>query len=153
MAPSAEAPVSSGGAPEPPVSSGGARRLLTRLAPLLLVAGGAVAASLLVPSVPHEHRVTLRLAAPQTVTGIDLAWAPLQASTAPASPSLLDTEALQGGTWRFVAGAAPSTVVTHVSAPHGRYQLDVIVERDGRQDAFQRVISLGDSDDITVPLR
>jgi hypothetical protein len=117
-----------------------------RFAPLLLIAGAAVAAFMLVPSVPHEHHVTLRLQAPETVTGIDLAWAPEGEALAP-------HDATQGGAWRFAPGTAPATVDTRVTLPDGRYELDVDVERGVAHEALRRVIRFGDGDNITVPLR
>lgn len=124
---------------------GGSGPLARRLAPLLL-AGAAVAALWLWPSVPHEHHVTLRLHAPETVTGIELAWAPLPAGTGPAG------EATQGGSWHFAPGGAPATVQTRVQVPDGPCELDGMVERGSVHESFHRVVHFGDGDDITVPL-
>lgn len=48
-------------------------KLRGRYAPLVLLAGGAAAASLLVPHVPRERTVELRIEDAPTVTGIDVA--------------------------------------------------------------------------------
>lgn len=126
------------------------RSPLLRLAPLVLVAGAVAAASFIVPRVPHQHRVSLRLHAREMVTGVDSAWRPL-----PEGPgtALRREDAMQGGSWHFVAGAAPATIETHVSVPEGRCELEVIVERGAAREGFHRVVSFGDADDILVPLR
>jgi hypothetical protein len=126
------------------------RRRLTRLAPLLLIAGAVAAASFVVPRVPHQHHVVLRLHAPETVTGVDLAWRPL-----PEGPgsTLPPQDATQGGSWHFAAGAAPATINTQVTLPDGRCELEVVVERGAAHEDLHRVVSFGDADDITVPLR
>ncbi len=113
---------------------------------MLLLAGGVAIAFFLGPRVPRQHLVTLRLRAPQTVTGVELAWAPTNGAALP------HADAMQGGTWRFAPGAAPPTVQTQVSVPDGSYDLEVQVERGGASEAVHRVIRFGDADNITVPL-
>lgn len=114
-----------------------------RFAPLLLVAGAGLAGATMMPHVPHERTVELRLDDAAGVTRVDLAWDDARAGDA----------ALQGGSWRFPAGAAPSSLRTVVRLPDGKYDLDVTVERGPERRAFHRTITLGDSERITVPLR
>src|SRR5262245_43861483 len=90
--------------------------------PLLLVAGGLAAAFLVAPKIPHEHRVGLRLPDAPTVTGVDVAWATISPSSARGA------EAVQGSSWHFAPGSAPSTVDTRVHLPDGRYALEVTIE-------------------------
>jgi hypothetical protein len=119
------------------------RSLRDRVMPVLLVAGAAVAAFLLVPEVPHAHEVALRLQDPVTVTGLEVAWAP-----AGANPG----DAVRGGSWRFAPGQAPAKVDTHVSLPDGRYELQVLVERGDERETLRKTLTLGGADHITVPL-
>ncbi|MFT3763920.1 MAG: hypothetical protein QM820_00095 [Minicystis sp.] len=114
-----------------------------RFAPLLLLAGGAGAAYFLAPHVPKERTVELRLDDAASVTGVDLAWAPIGN----------ETEAVQGGAWHFAAGKAPAAIAAPVRLPDGRYTLDVTVERGAAHEDFHRVITVGDTDRITVRLR
>jgi hypothetical protein len=107
---------------------------------LLLAAAGA--ASLLFPKLPREHTVTFRVADPASVTGLQLAWSALGSA-----------ETVQATSLRYVAGRAPPLVETRVSLPSGRYELDILVEREAVHEEFRRTIELGDADAITVPLR
>ncbi len=118
-------------------------RIRDKYAPLLLLAGGGLAALLYVPHMPKARKVELRFADPTTVTGLDVAWAPVAATD----------EAEQGAVWHFGVGQAPAALETDVRLPDGRYVLDVLVERGTSREAFHRVITLGDSDRITIPLR
>jgi hypothetical protein len=114
-----------------------------RLAVLLLIAGAAVAGYTVLPSLPHEHRVDLRLDDAASVTGVELAWSPGESRAG---------EAVQGGSWHFAPGKAPRTLGTHVRLPDGNYVVDVVVERGTGRDAYQRAVVLGEADHITVPL-
>lgn len=115
-----------------------------RGAPLLLIAGALAGALLVAPKVPREHRVELRLPDASTVTGVDVAWASAAAPRA---------EAVQGGSWHFASGSAPAVLDARVHLPDGRYALDVTVERGSAREGFHKVITLGESDHILVPLR
>jgi hypothetical protein len=118
-------------------------RIRHRWAPLLLVAAAGGAAFVVVPHVPREHVVALRLDDAASVTGVDVDWTPISG----------DSEATQGGVWHFVAGKAPGELSSSVRLPDGRYELDVTVERGPARQAFHRTITLGDADRITVTLR
>jgi hypothetical protein len=130
-------------------------RIRSRYAPLLLIAAGVGAALVVVPGVPHERRVDLRLEDAVTVTGVELAWTPVPSAEDPGARAPVVTgvsEPVHGVSWRFPAGKAPATVDARVSLPDGRYALDVVVERGADHESFHRVIALGDADHITVPL-
>lgn len=118
-------------------------RIRGKLALLLLLVGAGIAARFLVPRLPKERTVELRLPEPVSITAVDVAWAPVTQ----------DDEAVQGADWRFVTGRAPPVLQTVVRLPDGRYALDVRVERGAEREAFHRVIALGDADRVTVRLR
>jgi hypothetical protein len=123
-------------------------QLRGRALPLLLVAAAAAVAAMFVPHLPHEHHVDLRLEDARAVTGVDVAWMP-QGDIGDAR----DGELVQTGEWRFAAGTAPPFVGTSVRLPDGRYALDVTVARGDERRTFHRVITLGDAESLTVPLR
>lgn len=116
-----------------------------RAAPLLLLAGGALAATYVLPQVPHERTVTLRLDDAPSVTGIDVSWTPVGEGR-PADP-------MQGATWRFAQGKAPRALDTPVRLAEGRYTLDVMVTRGSQREEIRRTIILRDSDRVTISLR
>lgn len=130
--------------PAPPVDdrARGWKRF-RRFAPLILVAGAAAAGSVVAPHVPHDRTLQLELSDPSSVTRVDLAW----------DEAALSDRAIQGASFRFQPGSAPTSIRTNVRLPNGRYDLDVTVERGADRRAFHRVITLGDSDRITIPIR
>jgi hypothetical protein len=115
--------------------------LRRRILPVALVLAGAGAGLLLLPELPREHRVTLRLSEPASVTGLELAWSAL------GSP-----EAVRASSFTYAPGHAPRTVETRVSLPRGRYEVDILVERAALHEEFHRTVELGDADSITLPL-
>jgi hypothetical protein len=118
-------------------------RIHTRYAPLVLLAIVGVATFVYAPPLPKDHRVELRLPDAAVVTAVELAWAPVAKADEP----------VLGATWHFAAGRAPGALATDVRLPDGRYALDVRVERGAEGETFHRVITLGNADRITVPLR
>jgi hypothetical protein len=108
----------------------------------LLLAGAGLAAFLFIPKLPHEHQVGLRLPEPASVTAVDVAWS-----------SAVEGDPVQGGSWRFASGSAPAVVETRPRLPDGRYGLDVAIERGASRESFRKVVTLGESDHIVVPLR
>jgi hypothetical protein len=128
-------------------------RLRKRLALLILAAGAAATAYVILPRVPREHQVDLRLDDAASVTAVEVAWAPLGAGS-PAEPAGKPetAEAVRGTAWHFQPGSAPGTVGATVSVPDGRYALDVVVERGVGVESFHRVLTLGDADHISVTL-
>jgi hypothetical protein len=128
-----------------PTDPGGSRK--RKYATLLLLAGGVAAAMMVVPQLPREREIELRLEDAASVTGVDVAWSPATGS----SPSKAD--AVRGASWHFALGKAPTSLTTRVSLPDGRYDLDVLVERGAERETLHRVLSIGESDHITVRLR
>src|SRR5690349_13988603 len=61
-----------------------------RFAPLVLLAGAAAAAATLLPHMPHERTIELRLPSAATVVGVEVTWT-----------STENGEAVQGSSWRF----------------------------------------------------
>ena len=118
-------------------------RIRERWATLILLAAAGVVAFVYMPPLPKDRKVDLRLPDPASVTGVDVAWAPV------AHPD----EAVSGTTWHFATGRAPAALGADVRLPDGRYDVEVRVERGAESEAFHRVITLGDSDRITVRLR
>jgi hypothetical protein len=109
-----------------------------RFAPLLLLAGGLGATLVVAPKLPHDREIELRITDPASVVQVDLQWL---------SPSDAE-EVIQGGSWRFSRGSAPRSIVSKVSLPDGRYDLDVLVRRtDGADASHRRSLTLGDGQD------
>jgi len=127
------APVTTG-SPEPPK-----RR---RWAPLILVAGAIAAAVFLVPRLPKQRKVELRLDDASTIVEVEL-------SVARSS----DGEPVQGNTWHFAPGSAPASLLTSMSLADGRYEIDITVQRTDRRQSIHRVIALDNSDQIAIPVR
>lgn len=118
-------------------------RIRLKLVPLFLLGGAGIAAFVCGPRLPRERRVVVPLPDAASVTGVEIAWAPVAQGDEP----------VQGAVWHFVTGRAPSTLDTDVRLPDGRYALEVRVARGADREAFHRVIALGDVDRITVRLR
>ncbi|MDI1478998.1 hypothetical protein [Polyangium sp. y55x31] len=115
-----------------------------RLLSLLLLAGGGAAVLSLAPHWPKERSVDFRLDGEVgTVVGFDVTW----------SRPGADAEAVSGSSFRFEPGRAPKIVHTTVHLPDGSYALDIRVDRADRSDSMQRTLTLGDAEQITVPLR
>ncbi len=133
-----------------PVSVAPPRSLLHRLAPLMLVGGAVAATVVFVPHLPRERHVEFRLDDSATIVGIDVDWS---ASDRRASTNSSLDEPLQGASWRFRAGTAPSMIPATIRLPDGAYDVEVLVERTDRTESVHRLITLGDADRITVPIR
>ena len=115
-----------------------------RLLSLLLLAGGVAALLSLAPHWPKERAVDFRLDGELgTVVGFDVTWARVGA----------EVEPIGGSSFRFEPGHAPKIVHTTVHLPDGSYALDIRIDRADRSDAIQRTLTLGDAEQITVPLR
>lgn len=113
----------------------------SRITRILVLAGALGAAALVLPRVPRDREIELRVEDPATIVAIDVAW------------SRDDGEPVRGGSWRFTPGQAPRSLTTSVHVPSGRYALDVTVQRIEGRDELHRVIDLSDADHVTVPLR
>jgi hypothetical protein len=108
------------------------------------VAALAIAAVLL-PRVPHEREVDLRLEDPASVVGVEVTWL--------AEGDAEGGRAVQGGSWHFAPGTAPRSLSTTVRLPKGRYVVEITVERPEGRGSLRRVITLDDSDRLTLPIR
>ena len=109
----------------------------------LLLAGGAAVFLSFAHDWPKERGVEFRFDMDvATVVRLDVTWTPADGG----EPAL-------GSSFRFEPGRAPKIVRTNVHLPDGSYALDITVERVDRSDSIQRSVTLGDSDQITVPLR
>lgn len=126
------------------------RSILHRLAPLMLVGGAVAATVVFIPHLPRERHVDFRLDDSTTIVAIDVDWSASDRSTSTSS-SL--SEPLQGGSWRFRAGTAPSMIPATVRLPDGAYDIEILIERTDRTESVHRLITLGDADRITVPIR
>jgi hypothetical protein len=139
-----EEPEDDANSPVPP------RSLLQRLAPLMLVGGVIAAAAVFIPHLPRERHVELRVDDSTTVVGINVDWSATErGGPTSASPG----EPMQGASWRFRAGTAPSTIAATVRLPDGVYDVEILIERTDRTESVHRSITLGDADRITVPVR
>lgn len=126
------------GPPEPVVRPSATRRF----APLVLLAGAAAAAFTLVPHLPKERQIELRLDEVASIVDVELSFA-----------RSADGEPVQGNSWHFGAGRAPASLTTSVNLPDGRYEVDISVQRTQERQSIHRVISVGSSDQITIPVR
>jgi hypothetical protein len=113
-----------------------------RYALVLLVAGAITAGMPLMSHLPHERRLALRLDDAKHVVGVELSVTRVG-----------EGDPLQGSAWHFAEGTAPASVETAINLPEGKYDLDVTVEGAESKRSFRRVLSVSDSDRITIPLR
>lgn len=119
------------------------RARLRRFAPLVLLAGAALSITSIIPRIPRERHLELRLDEPSSIVGVYLDWAPSDRA---------GDEPLQGSTWRFAAGSAPRLLPVVVRLPDGSYALEIRVERVGHTQTVRRSITLGEAERITVPV-
>jgi hypothetical protein len=136
--------------PEPPQENEGlrpARKLLDRgrLARFVALAGvlAVVLAtkSFVLPQIPEDHDVELRLGSPGDVIGLDMRW------SASGGDDIATTSL------HFPPGAAPSSLVTKVHLPDGAYDVAIAVERPSGVDSTRRRVTLDSSARVTIPLR
>jgi hypothetical protein len=113
-----------------------------RFAPLLLLAGAVAGAFTLVPHLPKERQIELRLDEASSIVDVELSFA-----------SSSDGEPVHGTSWHFDAGRAPTSLTTSVNLPDGRYEVDISVQRTQERRSIHRVISVGGSDQISIPVR
>ncbi len=120
-------------APEQPATS-----RWRRFTPLLLVAGAVAVVTILVPKLPREREVELKVADPVSVVSVDVSWS-------------TGAEPIHGGTWHFAPGKAPAALTSKVTLPDGRYDLDVVVGRaDGASQPWHRSVELEKADHLTL---
>lgn len=116
---------------------------------MLLAVGGVLAASIVLPTLPREREIHLRLEEPASITGLEMTWAP----AAPSRSASSGAEPIAGSSWRFAAGAAPGRVMTTVRLPDGAYDLAIAVRRTDGTRSSQRTVTFDDTDSVTVPIR
>jgi hypothetical protein len=130
--------------PPPPVAP---LSRLKRFSPFLLVAGLIAAAVLLIPHVPRERRIELRIEDPATVIGVELSWSAVDAA------QRNEGDALEGARFRFEPGQAPALIKAPAHLADGRYALELSLERVGERVHVRRLITVGEDAAITIPLR
>ena len=117
----------------------------TRLARWIALAGVLgvvlVTKSLVLPKIPEDHEVELKVPSPAEVTGLDLTW------IAPETGEDILTTSLH-----FASGTAPGSVRTTVHLPDGPYEVAIAVERTSGVDSTRRRITLDSSARVTIPL-
>ena len=119
---------------------------LRRIASIALVAGGVAVVLSLAPKTPKSRLVDFRIdEGAASVVRLDVSWSRLDEAPG--------TEPVLGSSFRFAVGDAPKIIHTTVNLPDGSYALDITLERADRAVLLQRVVRLGDADQITVPLR
>lgn len=132
------------GAPAPSLSSKdetarSPAKGLRRYAPLLLVAGAALSAYVLVPAMPRDRSVSFRVD-DRSITALEVGW------FAPGK-----SEAAQGATFSF-SSDAPRTVSERVHLTEGRYELELAIERDGVRETKRKFVQLRDEGELVVPV-
>ncbi len=118
----------------------------SRLARWFALAGvlGVVLATktLVLPKIPEDHDVELKLPSPGEVVGVDVSW-----STPESGDDILTTSL------HFEPGTAPASVRTTVHLPDGPYDVAIAVARTAGVDSTRRRITLDSSARVTIPLR
>lgn len=122
--------------------SGGAspgRRLIgaRRYAPLVLVAGAAVAAFVLLPAVPRDVEVSFHLD-DRAISALEVGWFEHD-----------HPDALQAASWTFANGA-PASVTETVHLTRGRYDVEVTFDRGNGRETKRRSVQLQDDGAITI---
>lgn len=128
--------------PEP---AGDRPPLKRRLAGLILVAGAVAAAASMLPHWPKERTAVLRLERPEDVIGLDVTWLARRTDDAEGAPAL-------GASWSFAPGAAPRSLSASVRLPDGLYDVQITVRRRTGSESVHRSLTLGDGDEITLPV-
>jgi hypothetical protein len=99
------------------------RSLRRRIAPLLLLAAGIGAFTMVDRELPHEHAVVIDLGdKARDVTDVEVVWT--RAASHPDEADLTTR-------WHFAAGTAPPRIPARVRLPDGTWEVDVGIERQG----------------------
>jgi hypothetical protein len=109
-----------------------------RVAPLFLVAAVAAIGWILLPKLPHEREIELKVKDPASVVSVEMSWAS-------------KGDAVHGGSWRFDAGKAPPALFSKLSLSDGRYEVDIEVRRaEGPLESWHRSIDLEKVEHMTL---
>lgn len=129
-------------APGPP-KRGLDRKKLARLVALAgVLAVALVGKSLVMPHIPVDRDVELRIESPEDVVGLDIRWS-----------ALASDEDITATSLRFPPRQAPSAVPADVRLPDGTYDVTITVERVSGVESTRRRITLDAAGRITIPLR
>ncbi len=101
-----------------------------------------VTKTLVLPKIPEDHEVELKLPSPADVLALDVTW------SAPENGDEILTTSLH-----FEPGTAPASVRTTVHLPDGPYEVAIAVARTAGVDSSRRRITLDSSARVTIPLR
>lgn len=127
----------------PPKKSLLNRGRLARLVALFGVLALVLATKTIVlPHVPSDHEIEVRLENTKDVTGLEMRWSTVAASEEVATTSM-----------RFPAGQAPPSVRATAYLPDGTYEVVIAVERGSNVDSTRRRIALDGSARVMIPVR
>lgn len=117
-------------------------RLFTRrrLASIVLAVGAALLLVTVVPAVPRDRGVELRLTDSEAVTSVELIWLSDQG------------HALQGTSLHYAKGAAPSRWTVQTELPDGDYTVEATVHRGTARASTRQLVRVEGDDPITVTL-
>jgi hypothetical protein len=110
-----------------------------RLARFVLLGGALLAGAQLLPQLPRERRLTVRLEDAPSITSVEVTW-------------VRDgrDEPVAGSSFRFTAGSAPRRVESTLRLPDGPYDVDVVVVRGDEARTVRRRVTLEGGDEITL---
>lgn len=108
----------------------------------MFLAACLLAGALIVPKLPHDHRILLELEDPRDVIGVEIEWAPAEGG-----------EAIRSSSFRFGAAEAPHTITAPLRVPNGEYALDARILRRNSTESLRRVVRVSDAESILVHLR
>jgi hypothetical protein len=119
-----------------------------RAAPVILIAGAVLTASVFFGRIPREREVELKLDDAEAVRGVEVTW-----TDAHSVREGTEGTPLQGSSWHFAEGTAPRSLRTTVRLPDGAYALEIAVDRSIGHDTTRRMVTLGNADRIAVSVR
>jgi len=114
---------------------------------MLLLGGGVAAASIMLPHLPHERQLELRIEDRDQLSSVELTV------SSPSATDEAEAPFVMGSSWHFPDGRVPASLVTSMRVPDGRYEVDVVLLRAGTRQSIHRTIAFHDAERITVPIR
>jgi hypothetical protein len=118
-----------------------------RFAPVLIAVGLASALFIMSARVPVDRHVAFRLGDAHSITGLEVTW---ERRPSRGSEDALPIRAIA---WHFPEGSAPNVLDNVTPLADGDYNVDVTVERGARRDTSRRVVVVGHSNDLAIPIR